>query len=103
MRIAGIGGLIDKYVYEYGKLARFGRTKRATLPMHDIMWFAVHSARREGEITRLLWEDNEERELTGLVRDRKHPRAKEGNHRCFKYTREAWKIVQRQPRTSPDA
>jgi hypothetical protein len=79
----------------------FGRRdKRATLPMHDIMWFAVHSARREGEITRLLWENNEERELMGLVRDHKHPRAKKGNHRRFKYTREAWKIVQRQPRTN---
>jgi len=76
------------------------RDQRAALPMRDIKWFAVHSARCEGEIARLLWGDNEERELTGLVRDHKHPRAKEGNHRRFKYTSEAWEIVQRQPRTN---
>ena len=37
--------------------------------------------------------------MTGLVRDAKHPTRKEGNHRRFKYTPEAWEIVQRQPRT----
>ena len=34
------------------------------------------------------------------MRDAKHPFSKEGNHRRFKYTPEAWAIVQRQPRTS---
>jgi integrase len=75
-----------------------GRDRRAEIPMRDLMWFAVHSAKREAEICRLEWADNVEAELTGLVRDAKHPRAKEGNHRRFKYTRAAWEIVQQQPR-----
>jgi integrase len=34
------------------------------------------------------------------VRDAKHPTSKDGNHRRFKYTPEAWAIVESQPRTS---
>ena len=33
-----------------------------------------------------------------MVRDAKHPTAREGNHRRFKYTPEAWAVVQGQPR-----
>lgn len=75
------------------------RDGRAELPMVDIMWFALHSTRRQGEIVELLWSDNNDTELTGIVRDAKHPTAKMGNHRTFKYAPEAWEIVQRQPRT----
>lgn len=75
------------------------RDKRSQIPMRDIMWFAIHSSRRQEEITRLRWSDNHAEDLTGIVRDAKHPTAKEGNHRTFKYTREAWEIAQRQPRT----
>lgn len=68
--------------------------------MADIMWFAVYSARREDEICRLLWIDNDPKTRTGLVRDLKHPRTKMGNHRRFRYTQQAWDIVQRQHRTT---
>lgn len=74
--------------------------RRSAIPMGDIVDFAIHSARREAEICRLKWEDNDPVGRTGMVRDAKHPRAKDGNHRRFKYTPEAWAIVQRQPRTS---
>ena len=75
----------------------FGRRdRRAEIPMLDIMWFAIESARRESEICRLEVEDNDVKERTGLVRDAKHPTSKLGNHRRFKYTPEAWAIVQRQ-------
>lgn len=74
------------------------RDGRAEIPMHDVMWFAVHSSRREAEIASILWADNVDAEHTGLVRDAKHPTMKKGNHRVFKYTREAWEIVQRQPK-----
>ena len=66
--------------------------------MGDIVQFAIASARREAEICRLEWTDNDNTARSGLVRDAKHPREKEGNHRRFKYTQEAWAIVQRQPR-----
>lgn len=79
----------------------FGRhDRRGEIPMVDIMWFAIESARRESEICRLQAEDNNPQERTGLVRDAKHPTSKQGNHRRFKYTPEAWTIVQRQPHRS---
>ena len=74
--------------------------RRSAIPMGDIVDFAIHSARREAEICRLEWEDNDPLGRTGMVRDAKHPRAKDGNHRRFKYTPEAWAIVERQPRRS---
>jgi integrase len=76
------------------------RDRRATIPMQAIMDFAIASARRESEICRLEWRDNDESNRTGLVRDAKHPTAKEGNHRRFKYTPEAWALVSAQPETS---
>jgi integrase len=60
--------------------------------------FALHPAPREAEICRLEWRDNEAASRSGLVRDAKHPAHREGNHRRFKYTREARAIVER-PRT----
>ena len=78
----------------------FGRRdRRSKMPMLDIMWFAIGSARREAEICRLQWTDNDAEARTGMVRDAKHPTAKEGNHKRFKYTPEGWAIVERQPRT----
>lgn len=76
------------------------RDARSDIPMSHIMWFAVHSARREAEICRLRWADNDGAARTGMVTDAKHPTQREGNHRRFKYTPEAWQIVQAQARTS---
>ncbi|MEC9483144.1 MAG: site-specific integrase [Halomonas sp.] len=70
----------------------------AILPMEDIMDFAIASARRQEEITRLLWSDLDESNHTCWVRDAKHPRQKWGNHKRFKLTHEAMAIIQRQPR-----
>jgi integrase len=74
------------------------RDKRSQIPMLTVLEFALASARRESEICRLEWRDNDERTRTGLVRDAKHPTAKEGNHRRFKYTPEGWALLQAQPR-----
>jgi integrase len=41
--------------------------------MQSIMEFALHSARRESEICRLEWRDNDDRNQTGTVRDARHP------------------------------
>lgn len=48
--------------------------RRSSIPMSDIMWFAVHSARRQGEITRLLFSDNDATTQTGVVRKLKTER-----------------------------
>jgi hypothetical protein len=71
------------------------RDKRAQIPMQAVVEFALNSARRESEICRLEWRDNDARTRTGMVRDAKHPTKKEGNHRRFKYTPEAWVASQR--------
>ncbi len=76
------------------------RDQRARIPMRAIIDFAIASARREAEICRLEWQDNDADTRTGVVRDAKHPTAREGNHRRFRYTPEAWAIVEAQPRTS---
>jgi integrase len=76
------------------------RDRRSELPMCDILEFAIESARRESEITSIEWADLDVQSCSGMVRDAKHPREKDGNHRRFKCTPEAWAIIQRQPRTS---
>lgn len=76
------------------------KRKQHVYPMFDIMWFAIHSCRREAEITRLRWDHNNAKDLTGLVEDVKHPTQKTGNHRRFKYTRIGWRLANRQPKTS---
>lgn len=77
-----------------------GRDRRAQIPMETIMDFAIASARRESEICRLEWRDNDRAARTGMVRDAKHPTGKDGNHRRFKYTPEAWALVAAQPRAN---
>ncbi|MBN8791685.1 MAG: site-specific integrase [Stenotrophomonas nitritireducens] len=71
---------------------------RSEIPMADIVDFAVLTAKRESEITRLLWSDVDPGTRTALLRDAKHPRKKMGNHKRFALLGEAWNIVQRQPR-----
>lgn len=75
------------------------RDRRARIPMRAVIDFAIASARREAEICRLEWQDNDMTTCTGIVRDAKHPTAREGNHRRFRYTPEAWAIVKAQPHT----
>jgi integrase len=77
--------------------AHFAQLRVALIPMRDIIKFAVASSRRESEICRLKWSDNDPEGRTGVVHDAKHPRHKEGNHKRFKYTPEGWEIAQRQP------
>lgn len=67
------------------------------IPMGDIMRFAIATARREAEITRLLRPDLERTKRTALLRDVKHPRKKIGNHKWFRMLDEAWEIIDRQP------
>lgn len=70
---------------------------RSKIPMNDIVDFAIATAKRESEITRLLRSDLDTENRTALLRDAKHPRSKEGNHRRFALLGEAWTIVERQP------
>lgn len=88
---------------ELDKLAGYfsRRDKRAKIPMVDVMWFAIHSARRQEEITRLRWDDLDTKNAVCRLRDVKHPTRKLGNDKTFKLTPEALEVVTRQPRPSP--
>ncbi|MGZ8164117.1 MAG: tyrosine-type recombinase/integrase [Methylobacter sp.] len=68
-------------------------------PMLHVMWFALYSARRQSEITRLEWDDINHDDKTCMLRDMKHPRLK-GVKKRFKLPVSAYKVVMRQPQTS---
>lgn len=53
---------------------------RQTSPVGRIVRFAVATAMRQAEISSIRWPDIDERRRTVLVRDRKDPRKKDGNH-----------------------
>ena len=69
--------------------------------MADVIRFAIHSTRRQEEITRLLWSDYQPEHARILVRDMKHPGQKQGNHQWVILPPEAMAIIEQQPRTSP--
>ena len=62
------------------------RDRHAQIPMQAIMEFAIACARREAENCRLEWREKDKGNCTGPVCDAKHPTARDGNHRRFKYT-----------------
>lgn len=87
---------------ELWKLSRYFwrkqyRDSRSVIPMFTIMWFQIYSAKRISETCRIEWADNNNDKHTGMVRDAKHPRKKVGNHKRFKYSDRAWKIIERWP------
>ena len=81
-----------KKLHEYFQASEW----RAIIPMTAIIYFAIATGRRESEITRLLRSDLDTEKRTALLRDAKHPRSKEGNHKRFPLLGEAWQIVKRQ-------
>lgn len=79
-------------------LAHYRSATRGSIPMADIIEFAIASARRESEICRLEWRDLDRTASAILVRDVKHPTERAGNHVQAKLTTEALAIIGRQPR-----
>lgn len=66
--------------------------------MADVMRFALLTARRQEEITRLRWSDLDRARGIGWLDDVKHPRHKTGNRRAFRIVSAAWAIIDRQPK-----
>lgn len=96
---------------DYGLIGRSGeRNRRVTdedvakildnmrsgLPMDDLIAFAIASAMRLSEVTRARWEDVDHQKKTLLIRDRKHPSKKRGNHQVIPLLGDAYPIVKRQ-------
>jgi integrase len=72
--------------------------QHSTLPMRDLIHFAIESAMRIEEITMLRWVDLNEADRTIMIRDRKHPRQKKGNDQEVPLLGKTFEIVQRQPK-----
>ena len=64
----------------------------------EIVRFAAATAMRRSEIARLEWTDVDEAKRLVLVRDRKDPRRKSGNHQWVPLLGEAWTVLQQQPK-----
>jgi integrase len=73
---------------------------RRGFPMHHVMAFAVFSARRQEEITRIRWEDLESDRI--LVRDMKNPGAKIGNDVWCDLPLEARRVIEQMRPTHPE-
>ncbi len=74
-----------------------GRTR---IPFIDILDFSILTCMRIGEVCNLKWEDLNESHKTIIVRDRKDPRKKQGNHMIVPLLAGSFDIVMRQPKTS---
>lgn len=78
------------------------RDGRSEIPMVDIMRFALATARRQEEITRLKWSDLDRDKGIAWLDDVKHPRQKVGNRRAFRLLSQAVKIIDRQPNSASE-
>lgn len=72
----------------------------AKIPFVDILKFSILSCMRISEVCKIRWEDIDEEQKAVLVRNRKDPRKKSGNHMLVPLLGEAWDIVKRQPKAS---
>ncbi|WP_018693547.1 tyrosine-type recombinase/integrase [Algicola sagamiensis] len=70
------------------------------IPFIDILNFSILSCMRIGEVCKIRWDDVQEDSKSVLVRDRKDPRKKAGNHMLVPLLGGAWEILQKQPKTA---
>ena len=61
-------------------IAAFEASPRQLIPVARIIRFAIAAAMRQDEISRILWEDFDPIQKMLVIRDRKDPRRKAGNH-----------------------
>jgi integrase len=73
-----------------------------SVPMCKIIVFALFSARRQEEITRIQWADLDEAHKRVLVRDMKHPGMKRGNDTWCDLPDEALRVIKTMPRTKAE-
>ncbi|SCC19296.1 site-specific integrase [Gilliamella intestini] len=74
--------------------------KYSKIPFVDILNFSILSCMRIGEICSLKWDDVDYKQKAVLVRNRKDPRKKIGNHMFVPLLGEAWTILQSQPKNN---
>ena len=72
--------------------------KNSKIPFVDILNFSILSCMRISEVCSLEWNDIDYKQKAVLVKNRKDPRKKEGNHMLVPLLGEAWTILQSQPK-----
>lgn len=72
--------------------------RAALIPLVDIFHISILTCMRLSEITRITWNDVDQKSSTIIIRDRKDPRNKRGNHCCIPLFPEALDIINRQPK-----
>lgn len=79
---------------------RIRQSHRAShIPLVDIFHISILTCMRLGEITRATWDDLNLKDSTLIIRDRKDPRRKKGNHCTIPLFPEAIEIIKRQAQT----
>lgn len=74
--------------------------RQAHIPFVDILNFSILSCMRVSEICNILWSDVDDDQHAVLVRNRKDPRKKDGNHMSVPLLGEAWEILSRQDKSN---
>ena len=82
------GGLIKRMSYRSNGSVR--------IPFVDILDFSILTCMRIGEVCQLRWDDLNVEHKTIVVRDRKDPRKKSGNHMIVPLLGGSFDIVQKQ-------
>ncbi|WFQ80353.1 site-specific integrase [Xenorhabdus sp. SF857] len=72
---------------------------KSKIPYEDILNFSILTCMRIGEVCKIRWDDIDEKQKSVIVRDRKDPRKKVGNHMFVPLLGDAWDIIQRQPKS----
>ncbi|MDD9341022.1 MAG: site-specific integrase [Providencia heimbachae] len=70
--------------------------KQCKIPYRDIFMFSILSCMRIGEVCKIHWSDVDYSSRSVMVRDRKDPRKKSGNHMSVPLLGEAWDILNKQ-------
>jgi len=75
------------------------KQRSSTIPFLDILNFSILTCMRIGEVCSILWEDLDTEQNAVLVRNRKDPRKKSGNHMLVPLLGDSWNIINSQPKT----
>ncbi len=72
------------------------KSKTSKIPFVDILNFSILTCMRIGEVCSLRWSDLNPEHKTVVVRDRKDPRKKEGNHMIVPLLAGSYELVNKQ-------
>ena len=81
-----------------GLTKRMNQNASSNIPFIDMLDFSILSCMRIGEVCRIRWDDVDEEQKAVIVRDRKDPRKKSGNHMLVPLIGGAWELLQKQER-----